>query len=132
MKDFKEKYYGSILRNRIKNYVLKFADNIEDRINNKLRHSTNLMTMVIRSTKIKDAYFILRNYLERKNEIRIVTDKFVKFHENVSAMQRKMKIILNRKVGRFKIISDIWEKEIQTFFLGKCLNKNNKNFRYFK
>ena len=133
MKEFKERFYGNILRNRIKKFVSHFADNIEDRMNNKLREGLSYMGIIINSTKSVNAQLIFKDYLERRNEVRIITERFVNFYLNVSSTQLKMKVILNRKAGRFKIISEHWEKEIQNFFLGRCLtNKNNKNFRYFK
>ena len=78
-------------------------------------------------------HIILKDFLERKDEVRVITNKFVSYYENVSVMQLKMKIILKRKIGRFSIISDLWDQEIQMFFLGKCLsNKNSKYFKKFK
>ena len=63
----------------------------------------------------------------------LVTTKFISFYEDITSMQLKMKLILKRKNSRFKVVSDMWEEEIQFFFLGKCLsNRGSKYFKRFK
>ena len=133
MQRFKERYYGNMLNRRVKIHMQKYGRDIKERNLIRLRHVINVMSMISWGIHYKKMHIILKDFLERKDEVRVITNKFVSYYENVSVMQLKMKIILKRKIGRFSIISDLWDQEIQMFFLGKCLsNKNSKYFKKFK
>ncbi|CAI2381826.1 unnamed protein product [Moneuplotes crassus] len=130
MEAFSRRKCGEAFGMKYRNHLSQYGSSICERTIRTIRNSVTIIGKISIISKEQTCKNIIYDFLRSKADQKKITTTFTAYYHCVEKMQLKLKRILRIRRNRAHTISKMWDEEVKSFFMAKCLS--NKSSRYFK